>query len=79
MAVKRYVFDETTAFVKMPNVRAAWLRTHPCVVWTSCPQCKSEPGEPCLGRQGYVAYSHFKRRDRYKRNETGPARPRTRS
>lgn len=36
-------------FVKIPNERGRYLKTHRCVIYVHCPdtKCASIPGEPC--------------------------------
>jgi hypothetical protein len=61
--VKRVYFGPSVAFVPHPHLRGAWVKTHPCVVLVSCPQCESPRGFLCLGSQGFGVTVHFRRVD----------------
>jgi len=49
-------------FVPDPSLRARYILTDRSVALVACPQCKSIPGEPCQGSQGYGSGTHTARR-----------------
>lgn len=49
-------------FVPDPDTRGRYILTDRCVALVPCQQCKSIPGEPCKGKQGYGAGTHYVRR-----------------
>lgn len=58
-------------FVPDPSLRGRYILTDRSVAQAACSQCKSIPGEPCQGSQGYHAVTHTARRAaaRYHRHE----------
>lgn len=59
-------------FVRIPNERGRYLRTHLCVAYKPCGHCGAKLGEPCknmLRKSGKVRYSgdtHYARRFSFK-------------
>lgn len=56
-------------FVPDPSLRGRYILTDRAVAIVACPQCKSIPGEPCKGRNGYWAGTHADRRTKVKWRE----------
>ncbi len=50
-------------FVPDPSLRGRYILTDRSVALVGCGMCKSIPGEPCKGKQGYHATTHCVRRD----------------
>lgn len=38
------------AFVPHPHLAGLWVRTHPCVLTTDCPDCRQLAGNLCVNR-----------------------------
>lgn len=53
-------------FVPDPSLRGRYVLTDRCVAIVGCSLCKSIPGEPCKGKQGYHASTHCVRRDAFR-------------
>jgi hypothetical protein len=57
---------EGTAWAAFVPVIGGYLKTHWCVVVTTCPACGALPGEPCMGAQrkkrSQTAQTHYVRR-----------------
>lgn len=61
------VWSGSVVFVKHPHLRGLYLKTHPCVMFVSCPQCKAKAGEPCTNAKGIPkSETHYMRRNAYK-------------
>jgi hypothetical protein len=59
-----YVIVTTDVFIQTSQ---GIVKTHRCVLLTSCPDCSSEKDEPCksMGVQWhYVTYTHYMRREK---------------
>jgi hypothetical protein len=74
----RFVAYETRLnnmiFVPDPSLRGRYVLTDRCVALVPCPQCKSIPGEPCKGKQGYWASTHVVRRNAvWRKDKSGAA------
>jgi len=66
-----YEARDKRVFVKVPDERGRYLLTDRSVIEVECPVCRSARGEPCRGRQGYNADTHFLRRSRYRTQRSG--------
>lgn len=57
-------------FVKIPNERGRYLRTHVSVIKVACTVCNATVGEPCYNPHGavvrYGSGTHADRRERFK-------------
>lgn len=51
------------AFVKHPNLRGLYIKTHVCVTMADCSFCKSKINEPCQNHhKEYCSFTHAARR-----------------
>ena len=61
-----YEARDKRVFVKVPDERGRYLLTDRSVIEVECSMCGSARGEPCRGRHGYTAATHFTRRKQYR-------------
>jgi hypothetical protein len=59
--VKRVYRGPGVAFIPHPHVHGAWVRVHPCVVESACPDCNAGVGELCTSTRGHTVAHHYKR------------------
>jgi hypothetical protein len=60
------------AFLPHPELTGMWVRCHPSALIVRCPACRSQPGEPCRGTEGYWTSGdgHVDRREAYQHATT---------
>lgn len=63
LSQKHFYVIGPVLFLQHPQLRGAWIRTDRCVILVPCPQCNAARGELCVGSQGAMATTHYKRRD----------------
>jgi hypothetical protein len=56
-------------FVPDPSMRGRYILTDRSVALVACSHCKSIPGEPCKGSQGYGSGTHSVRREKVRWSE----------
>lgn len=56
----------SVCFIRDPEIRGYWLKTHPCVLLADC-WCGAQIGEPCIGQYERRTASHHS--DRVQRAE----------